>query len=78
MKLSEVPENLRVYVIKMSSGTEYVIDGRVKAVIMEAKTNFIQLESGSVINKAFITEIRIDRDETRNNVLKNKSSLALT
>lgn len=75
MKLSEVPEALKVYVIKMSSGSEYFIDGKVKSLIMEAKTNFIELESGSVINKAFITEIRIDRDETRQNVVKNQNSI---
>lgn len=78
MRLSEVPENLKKYNIRLSNGTEHLISGKVKELIMSSKTNFIELPNGNVINKSFIVEIKVNLEETRENVLVNSSDKQIT
>lgn len=75
MKLKDVPEQLKIYTVKLSTGSEYTVTGEVKGAILNAKTNFIELETGNVINKSFIVEIKVNPDETRQNVLANRNAL---
>jgi len=48
----------------MSNKSEYSINGAEKEAIMNVDTNFIQLKSGHIINKAFIVDIFWDKKLT--------------
>lgn len=75
MKIYDLPEDYKQYTIILSTGYEYKIDGKMKKNILASKTNFIELPSGSTINKAFIVEFRLDLEATKDCVSKNKNKL---
>ncbi len=70
MKLSECPEKYKIYVITMSNKSEYEVNGEQKMNIVNASTQWVDLPSGTSINKNFAVEIRLSNDRTRENVLK--------
>ena len=51
----------------MSNKSEYKITGTQKEIIMNADTQWIDLPNGTSINKAFMVEISLDGDGTREN-----------
>lgn len=63
-KASDLPVSFRYYTLQMSSKGTYSISGEEVRQIMEADTNFVQLKSGHIINKAFIVEMVWDKHET--------------
>lgn len=63
-KVTDLPEELRIYTLTMSNKAEYQVTGREKNSIMSADTNFIELSSGHIINKAFIVDIFWDKKLT--------------
>lgn len=67
MKISELPEAYKIYTLVMSNKSEYRISGAQKEVIMNADTQWIDLPNGTSINKAFMVEISLDVDGTRDN-----------
>lgn len=60
----DLPEEYKFYTVVMSDKTRYHIDGGEKYQIMTSNTNFIDLVSGDVINKAFISQILFDKEKT--------------
>lgn len=63
-KVTDLPESLRIYTLTMSNKAEYCINGEEKEAILNVDTNFIQLKSGHIINKAFIVDIFWDKKLT--------------
>lgn len=70
-KVADLPEALRVYTLTMSNKAEYQISGEEKEAIMSVDTNFVQLRSGHIINKAFIVDIFWDKKATIAHYRKN-------
>jgi hypothetical protein len=75
MKLSEVPEQYKIYTLVMSSKTEYEVNGVQKLNIINAPTNWVELPNGSTINKAFGIEFRLDYEKTKENIRENIESI---
>jgi hypothetical protein len=75
MKITDVPEQYKFYVFKLSNGKEFVVSGLTKKNILESKSNFIELEIGSGFNKSFIVNWEIEMEKTREEVLKNKDKI---
>lgn len=75
MKLSEVSELYKIYMVKMSNGDKYKITGMEKAALISMDTQFAELKSGSTINKSFVVNIDLDTDATRENVQKNAETI---
>lgn len=59
--IDEIPAQNKRYCIFMSNKHEYHIDGQEFEVIANPTTNFIELKSGDMINKAFIVDIAFDQ-----------------
>lgn len=70
MNIYELPEKYKKYTLTLSDKTEYSISGEEKLGIMRSRSQLIELRSGEVINKAFMSSISLDRDETKNVVNK--------
>ncbi len=68
MKLSECPELYKIYKVVMSNDSSYKITGNVKKAIMEAKSSWVELPDGNLINKNFVVEFKLDMEDTRDNV----------
>ena len=62
--VNDLPESMRIYTLSMSNKATYSVAGDEKEAIMESKTNFIELRSGHIINKAFIVDIFWDKSKT--------------
>lgn len=75
MKLSDVPEYYKIYTLAMSNGSKYEINGTQKTSIMEATTAWIELQNGTVINKSFLVEMKLNKDETRENVQEHAKEI---
>lgn len=75
MKIHEVPDQLKIYDMRVSSGSIFKISGSQKKAIITAQSQFVELENGDVINKSFIVEFKLNFDATRENVVKNKNLL---
>ncbi len=75
MKLSELPEDFKKYTLILSNKSEYQVTGKQKEIITKNNSGFVELPNGSIINKAFIIEFKLDIDETRNFVTNNKDKI---
>ena len=66
MKIIDLPENKKYYrlITIVSRQDYYTITGETKEKIMNAKTDFIMLPNGSVVNKRHIVEIMLDKQLT--------------
>lgn len=49
---------MKRYTVHMSSGPDYIVDEAVKENIFTAKSNFLLLKNGDVINRSFIVSIK--------------------
>lgn len=75
MKITEVPEEYKVYTLRMSNKDEFEITGTQKVALMRSKDQFVELANGNIINKSFILDVVLNNEATRNNVQKNKPKL---
>lgn len=67
--MSELEEDRKFYKVELSNKNEYQVSGITKKSIMASTSQFVELESGEVINKSFIVSISLDREETRRQLL---------
>lgn len=67
LTIFHLPENMKEYELVMSDKSTYLISSIEKAGILRSKSQFIELRSGEVINKAFIVVFRLNREGTRKN-----------
>lgn len=63
--LYHLPESIKMYELVMSDKSSFIISSQEKAGILKSKTQFIELRSGEVINKSFVSVIRLYKDGTR-------------
>jgi len=75
MKITEVPEEYKIYDVHMSNKDTFSINGQQKAILMKSKDAFVELRDGAIINKNFIVDVTLNRKETRDNVLENRPKL---
>lgn len=77
MKVFDLPENQKYYrlITIVSRQDYYVINGETKEKIMNAKTDFIMLPNGSVVNKRHIVEIMFDKQLTKEKWQSNQNLL---
>jgi len=75
MRISELSEDFKQYVLVLSNGSSYRLNGLQKETIINSSQNFATLPNGSVINKSFIVEFKLDLEETKIFALKNKDKL---
>ena len=75
MKITEVPEEYKIYTVRMSDRFETNITGEQKIKLVKTKENFIELPNGTILNKSFITNIVLNIEETRENIQKNKPKM---
>lgn len=78
MKIYELPEEQKVYMVQLNNKQEYKITGTEKVKIMQSKSQFIELKTGEVINKSFIVSITLLKDETKANYLTLKTGIEHT
>jgi len=64
MKLSEIPENYKIYTVKMTNKSEYKMTGDQKMTVLNSNTQFVELKDGTCINKSYIIEFKLDIDKT--------------
>lgn len=60
MKIDDLPETYKFYFLILSNDWECRINGTTKQNILASKSNFVELEDGNCINKAFIVQFRLD------------------
>jgi len=77
MKLSEVPEQFKWYIFKLSNKEEYIVNSKTKNNILKATSNLIEIGNDKGFNKAFIVSWDIHKEKTIEEVLKNKDKLKL-
>ena len=77
MRLSQLPEDFKIYRLTMSNGSEYIVTGVTKSNIVNAPINFVELGNGTTINKVYVVEFKLDIHETRDFVAKNKNKIVL-
>ena len=70
MKIIDLPEDKKIYLIHLSNKNTYKINGEEKEAILNSETQFLQLQDGSVINKSFIVDITLSRELTQDSYLK--------
>lgn len=75
MKLSDTPEAFKIYELVLNNGSKYSVNGITKKNILKSSSNYCELENGSTINKAYIVEFKLNIDETKSMVQKNKKQL---
>ena len=76
MKISETPEDLKMYELVLNNKSTYLVNGKTKLNILNSKSDFIELENGSTIRKSYIVEFKLNIDETKLEVQKNKKQLS--
>jgi len=62
---TQVTEADKHYILELSNKDSFSITGEEKEQIMKARSTFVQLRSGEIINKSFIVAITLDREITR-------------
>ena len=70
MKIYELPEDQKIYIIELSNKRDYVISGLEKKDIMASRSQFIELKTGEIINKSFVVSITLDKEATKDKYLK--------
>ena len=75
MKLNEVPEQYRLYTVCMSNGSRHLVSGNTKKAIMEAKSSWVEITGGNLLNKNFIVEFKLNIDATKENVQSHSEEI---
>lgn len=74
MKIVDLPEEQKYYLVKLSNGDLFPIDGLTKAKLMDLRTQFVELKTGEIVNKSFIVSIVLDRVKTKDTYLLQSGS----
>ena len=64
MKAQQLPEQYKFYTIVLTDKSKHHVTGAQKESILRAKEQFLELESGTVINKAHIVAIHFQKEAT--------------
>jgi|GEM_PF-3376487 len=75
MKITEVPEQYKVYNLKLSDGKIIQLTGTEKQNVFNSTSNMVQLKNGGGFNKAFIVSWEVDIEETRKNVQEHSEEI---
>ena len=75
MNASELPEECKYYMMVLSNQSEYLVNGKQKEAITNSVGSFVELGNGSVINKAYIVEFKLDYQETKDYFAENKDHI---
>ena len=75
MKISEVPEEYKIFVFVLKNGREYIVNGLTKRNILNSKTDLIELGTEKGFNKSSLDHWEIDIEKTKEEVFKNKDKL---
>ena len=78
MKISDLSEDFKQYILVLSNGSVYKLNGKQKETIVNSHHGFATLPNGSVINKSFIVEFKLDFEETKDFISKNKNKLLVS
>jgi hypothetical protein len=80
MKLSEVPSEYKVFNLNMSNGKTHAVTGEQLNKILDPKyeNNIFMLGENEGINKNHIVDWSINKEWTRENVIKNKAKLLVS
>lgn len=73
-KTQDLPEDYKHYLVTMSDKTQHMITGRQKVAIMQSPSQFIELQDGTIINKAHIVSIDFLKDKTKDEFKKIEAS----
>jgi len=76
MKVSELSEEKKKYNLILNNKSEYMVTGAQKNSIIKSRLNFVVLPDGSIINKSYIVEFKLNYEETKSDYLKNSKRLA--
>lgn len=75
MKIHEVPEQYKIYLVRMSNGSEYEVNGITRQNIANSKSQWIEIKNGTTLNKSYIVELRLDKERTREEIRRNKDDV---
>ena len=75
MKISEVPEEYKIFVFVLKNGRGYIVNGLTKRNILNSKTDLIELGTEKGFNKSSLDHWEIDIEKTKEEVFKNKDKL---
>ena len=75
MTIPELPEEYKYYMMVLSNQSEYLVNGKQKEAITNSVGSFVELGNGSVINKAYIVEFKLDYQETKDYFTENKDRI---
>ena len=64
-RVSDIPEEYKIYTIFLSNKHEYRIGGITKKNIMSSNSQFVELDNGEIINKSFIVNILFEKQATK-------------
>ena len=78
MKITDLPEEFKIYKVYLSNDEVVYLNGKQLQVVLNAKVNLIRLPDGSGINKNFIVNWKIDFDKTRDYVKENQNKVIIS
>jgi hypothetical protein len=78
MKISDLPEEFKIYKVYLSNDEVIYLNGKQLQVVLNAKVNLIRLPDGSGINKNFIVNWKIDFEKTREYVKENQNKIIIS
>ena len=70
MRTQDLPDRYKLFVVHLSNGHNYTINGEAKKIVLSSPKNFVELPDGSVINKSFIIDIKLDKLQTKDRFLQ--------
>ena len=78
MKITDLPEEFKIYKVYLSNDEVVYLNGKQLQVVLNAKVNLIRLPDGSGINKNFIVNWKVDFEKTREYVKENQNKIIST
>lgn len=75
MKIQEVPDQYKVFVVKLSNGERFSLTGAQKEAMINSHTNLVELPNNRGFNKNFVVSWSIDVEETRENVMRHQKEI---
>jgi hypothetical protein len=78
MKITDLPEELKIYKVFLSNNEVVYLNGKQLAVVLNAKVNLIRLPDGSGINKNFIVNWKVDFEKTKDYFKENQNKIIIS
>jgi hypothetical protein len=75
MRIDELPEEFKKYMLVLSNNSQYLVNGKQKEAITNSVSLFVEVNNGSVINKAFIVEFKLDIQATKDYFEENRDKI---